>query len=104
MLTYLLTWNIDGDNITTENISLFIEDYDEERIERKELQVKCNRFHRKPEFDLAGGGGRGEWRPVTNPTCTSSAPCDLLVNFCDPLALYLFLARMHNIERQGAKL
>ncbi|EKX40274.1 hypothetical protein GUITHDRAFT_88850 [Guillardia theta CCMP2712] len=30
----------DGDNITTENISLFIEDYDEERLERKELQGK----------------------------------------------------------------
>lgn len=28
----------DGDNITTENISLFIEDYDEERLERRELQ------------------------------------------------------------------
>lgn len=28
----------DGDNIDTENIRLFIEDYDEERLERKELQ------------------------------------------------------------------
>lgn len=27
----------DGDNITTEEISAFIEDYDEERLERKEL-------------------------------------------------------------------
>ena len=28
----------DGDNITTETMSTFIEDYDEERLERKELQ------------------------------------------------------------------
>ncbi len=28
----------DGDNITTENISQFIEDYDEERLEKKILQ------------------------------------------------------------------
>jgi len=28
----------DGDNIDTENIKMFIEDYDEERLERKELQ------------------------------------------------------------------
>jgi hypothetical protein len=28
----------DGDNITTETMSAFIEDYDEERLERKELQ------------------------------------------------------------------
>ena len=28
----------DGDNVNTENISMFIEDYDEERLERKELQ------------------------------------------------------------------
>jgi hypothetical protein len=27
-----------GDNITTENISAFIEEYDEEKLERKELQ------------------------------------------------------------------
>ena len=28
----------DGDNIDAENIRTFIEDYDEERLERKELQ------------------------------------------------------------------
>ncbi len=28
----------DGDNVTTETMSAFIEDYDEERLERKELQ------------------------------------------------------------------
>jgi hypothetical protein len=28
----------DGENISTENVQDFIEDYDEERLERKELQ------------------------------------------------------------------
>jgi hypothetical protein len=30
--------HMSGDNITTENISAFIEEYDEEKLERKELQ------------------------------------------------------------------
>ena len=38
----------DGDNVTTEEITAFIEDYDEERLERKELQE-----------DAEGGEGDG---------------------------------------------